>query len=84
MLIYHINGGALNIIDSNLKNKRKRSIATKKKNIYKSVSDRTSEVIHTKLLEQEGQKKTFRALKKKISKKNARFLKALGFKLNHQ
>lgn len=84
MLIYHNSGNASNINTINSKNKRKKYIAKKKKNNYKSVSDRTSEVIHTKVLEQEGQKNFFRSLKKRISKKNAQFQTDLGFKVNQQ
>lgn len=83
MLIYHNNSNASNLIDRNLKNKRNIYIMKKKKNNYKSMSYHMPKVIRTKVLELEG-RKNFRALKKKISKKNIRFLKDLGFKVNQQ
>lgn len=77
MLIYHnfeIGSGSAS---NSFKCAKNKNVKTNKK-VYKSVEKPKSGIIHTKVLEQEGQKKKAR---KKLSKKNIQFLEGLGLKV---
>lgn len=69
MLIYHNHNSS---IDWNAFNK-------KKKKDYKNVDIRKPLTICTRVLKQEGRKNS--KVKKKLSKKNAQFLKSIGHKV---
>lgn len=74
MLIYHNSGIGT---ASNIFNNTKKNLQKQKKN-YKSSGNRKPMPIHTKVLEQEDQKKKVR---KKLTKKNKQFLEGLGLKV---
>lgn len=81
MLIYHnLGSGSGSGSASNSFNCTKNKNAKNKKKNYKSVTNLKSEIICTKVLEQEGRKKKAR---KKLLKKNVKFLKGIGLKVKH-
>lgn len=84
MLIYHNTDSALKIFNNKLKSKREKNVVENKKKEYKSIDNRAPELIRVQVPEQESRKKSnYKALRKKLSKKNIQLLTELGLKVKH-
>lgn len=77
MLIYHTHHNTSS--NSNFENKTEKYIAKNQKKKYKIARKQKPAIIRTKVLEQEGRKNC--KVKKKLSKKNVKFLEGLGLKV---